>query len=419
MLPDFRTRGNHERGIALVVAMLVLLVVSILAILVTATATVSTKISGLTSRRERALSLAEAGVAEASSRLRIGDVPATLNPHAVTQIFNVAPGSVPVLGADSTALATSQPAGSWLSYTTEDRGPNTLSIRYKTDASRSVIYKYDSSRSPALNTTTGEPVYEITSTGTVGTTRRTIVVDVVARPPAFNAKGALTAGGQIQTANNDYICGYNHSLSTPDWTSVSVGRNGPNPGADAQHSSCIPSEVGSGNMTGVWAGGSGQPTPVGNAGPIWGSPNVQYNQPGGYTGPWDMLGMSQADYAAWLPTRRSTAPSNWNGAFYLDKDATLNNGAGGWSFTNITGQGFLYIDGSVQISGTLFWKGMIYVNGQFQHQGTIWVLGALTGSAQMQTQNETGAILYSKDAIDYYIAQYAGKYTPISWREVN
>ena len=409
---------RSERGIALVVAMLVLLVVTIMAILVTATATVSTKISGLTSKRERGLTLAQAGVAEAMSRLRVGDVPTTLNPRAVTQIFNVPAGSVPVLGTDSTALATSQPSGSWLSYTTDARGPNTLTIAYKTDAARSLIYKYDSSRNPALNTSSGQPVYEITSTGTVGTTQRTIVVDVVARPPSFNAKGALTAGGQIQVANNDYICGFNHALSTPDWTSASVGRNGANPGVDAQHTTCIPNELGTGNMTGIWASGSGQPTPVGNAGPIWGVPNVQYNQPGGYTGPWDMLGMTQADYAAWLPTRRTTAPASWNGAFYLDKDATLNNAQGSWTFGNITGQGFLYIDGQVQVNGTLFWKGLIYVNGQFQHSGLIWVLGAITGSVQMQTQNENGAILYSKDAIDYYMAVYAGKYTPISWREV-
>jgi hypothetical protein len=415
-----------ERGIAMVVALLVLLVISLMAILLTATATVSTKISGLTSRRERALTLAQAGVAEAESRLRAGDVPLLLNPRMVTQVFNVAAGSVPVLGADSTGLATSQPSGSWLSYTTADRSPNTLTISYRTDAGRSIIYRYDDARSPAINTVSGQPIMEITSTGTVGNVKRTVVVDVVSRPPTFNGKGAYTAGGQIEVHEENgpfYICGYNHAATTPDWTALNVGRPGPNPGVDVQHTTCIPNEVGTGNQVGVWAGGSGLINPV-PTGKVFGMPSAtSFGQSGKYTGPWDALGMTQTDFAAWLPVRQSTVPANLNGAFYLDKDATLNNNQGGntsWSLNNVSGQGFLYIDGQVTVNGTFFWKGLVYVNGQFQHTGKLWILGSLIGSGQMEDEagNNGGCILYSKDAVESYLGQYAGKYVPIAWREL-
>jgi Tfp pilus assembly protein PilX len=417
-------RNREERGIALVVAMLVLLVVTVMAILLVSTASVTSKISGHVSRRERALSLAEAGVAEAISRLGAGDVPQAVNANMVTQIYNVASGSVPVLGSDSTALATSQPAGSWLSYTTASRGPNALTVQFKTDG-QGHIYRYDSGLSPAINLVSGTPIFQITSTGTVGTTKRTVVTDVVSRPPTFNGKGGYTAGSQIEVHEENgpfFICGYNHLASTPDWQALNVGRGGPNPGVDAQHSSCLPFENGSYDNYGVWSGGSMTLHNGNTTGKIVGSPAGGVSgQPGSYTGPWDALGMTQADFAAWLPARRSTAPTNWNGIFYLDKDATLNNNTGSnpWSFTNVVGSGFLYIDGGAQINGTIFWKGLIYINGQFQHQGKIWVLGSFIGSGQIEDEaaNNGGCILYSKDAVETFIAQYGGTFTALSWRE--
>src|SRR5262245_64136445 len=125
------TRG--ERGIALVIALLVLLVISIICAALMMSVQVATKISGRDDRRSQALSIAEAGVSEAVSRIRNGDVPDTLNPRMTSQIFLVGAGSVPVLGSDSTALPTAQPAGNWLTYSTAGTGDQVLTVTYKPD----------------------------------------------------------------------------------------------------------------------------------------------------------------------------------------------------------------------------------------------------------------------------------------------
>ncbi len=136
--PNPDPRG--ERGIALVVALLVLLVLSMLAVVLMVSVNVDTRITSHGLRETAALNNAEAGIGEAQARIRKGDISlSSSNPRAVAQIFNAAAGSVPVLGADSTGLATAQPAGSWLAYSTAARGPNVLTVEFKTDPARSFI----------------------------------------------------------------------------------------------------------------------------------------------------------------------------------------------------------------------------------------------------------------------------------------
>ncbi|MBI5168989.1 MAG: hypothetical protein HZA61_05850 [Candidatus Eisenbacteria bacterium] len=422
---DLFRHPRGERGIALVLAMLVLLVLSFFAVMIMMSMGAQTRITGNDSRRARALALADAGVAEAVSRLRAGDVPAALNPRAVTQIFNVASGSVPALGTDSTGLATRQPSGQVLDYTTTAPGPGALTIGFRTNPSRTVIYRYDSALNPAINTASGPPIFQITSTGKVGNTSRTVMVDVVSRPPTFNAKGALTAGGEINVHNGIFVCGHNHSAATTDFTAINVGRSaapGANPGADAGHTSCLGYEVGASSQAGAWAGGTAAVDPPSYA---TGTPATSSGGAASrYTGPWDALGMSQADYLQWMPVRRSTVPTNWNGSFNLDKDATFNNNQGGnqsWTLNNVNGSGFLYIDGHVILQGDFVWRGMVYINGQVETQGRIWVLGTMIGQGQIEVQGSGsgGAILYSRDAVDYYLSMYAGSYQRIAWRELN
>src|SRR5580765_4788527 len=143
MLSMKHPRPGRERGIALVMALLVLLVIAVIAAALMLTVQVETKISGRDDRRSQALSSAEAGVAEAVSRIRSGEVPDTLNPKMASQIFLSAAGSVPVLGADSTALPTAQPAGKWLSYSTAAKGDQALTVTYRTDRTHTQIYRYD------------------------------------------------------------------------------------------------------------------------------------------------------------------------------------------------------------------------------------------------------------------------------------
>src|SRR5439155_3629960 len=136
------------RGFALAVVVLVLLVLSLFAVLFMRTITVDTTVSGYGVSESKALTFADAGIAEAISRIRSGDVPDTLNPRMVTQIYLAVAGAVPALGADSTAVATAQPAGSWLNYSTAGPSSDVLTVTYKTDPTRTKIYRYDGQQNP-------------------------------------------------------------------------------------------------------------------------------------------------------------------------------------------------------------------------------------------------------------------------------
>src|SRR5262249_1285778 len=127
-----RAMGGHdnlirnERGMALVVALLVLLTLSALGSSVLMTITSDIKGSGHGLRETKSLNFAEAGVTEAIARIRSGEISIAPNPKMVTQIFLASSGQLPALGPDSLALATAQPGSSWLTYSTRDRSPDAL-----------------------------------------------------------------------------------------------------------------------------------------------------------------------------------------------------------------------------------------------------------------------------------------------------
>jgi len=142
---------RDERGVALVIAMLILLVMTLLGLVLMAGASLNRSLAGNDQRMRETLNLAEAGVGEALSRIRsqeAGMVPGDADD--VCQVFNTMPGSVPVLGADTTALATAQPAGQFLDYSTPGRGPDVLSISWKRDPTGTKVMRYDGSVSLEL-----------------------------------------------------------------------------------------------------------------------------------------------------------------------------------------------------------------------------------------------------------------------------
>src|SRR5947208_13743929 len=109
---------SNERGFALVVSMLILLVMTLLGLVLMSGAVLNRSLAGNDQRMRQSLNIAEAGVGEAMSRIAHQETamdPAT--PTDVCQVFNTVAGSVPVLGADSTALATGQAVGTYLNYT--------------------------------------------------------------------------------------------------------------------------------------------------------------------------------------------------------------------------------------------------------------------------------------------------------------
>jgi len=411
MSPLPAVRG--ERGIALIMALLVLLVISLLSATLLMSVNTDTKVSANTVRDTQALAIAEAGFNEACARIRAGDIPTNSNARQVAQIFNAPGGSVPVLGVDSVALGTAQPAGQWLAYSTSGKADSTLTVQYKTNAARTLIYKYDPNKNPAIQTVSGYPIFVVSATGRKGGSIRKITAEVCQKPVFTNIKGAMTANCDVEFDGNAVICGYNHRADTP----IGKGENGrmvpdgcdENPGANQW-------ETGSGDLTGVW---TGQGFFNGGAAQPFGSPSPsQAYQPGFYSGPWDALGMSQADFLAWVGAPQSTEPANPKGIIYLDNNSTPADQSGSFAFHNVDGEGLLYVDGDLTLNSDFSWKGLVYIEGDLKLNGNAWILGGLVirGRTGLKT-NGDATLLYSEDAIKQQIAKYGGQLVTLAWRE--
>ncbi|HKQ58553.1 MAG TPA: hypothetical protein VJY35_11855 [Candidatus Eisenbacteria bacterium] len=409
-----RIHDRDQRGIAMVMALLVLLVISLLSATMLMSLNVDTKLAGHSMREAQALNIAEAGIGEAIARIRNGDIPATMNPRQVAQIFNTVAGSVPVLGADSIAMATAQQSGQWLAYSTIGKADSTLTVSYKTNNARTIIYRYDPNQNPAINlNNTGYPIYVIRSTGRKGSATRRIVTEVIQKPINTNIKGALTANVGVDFSGNNNICGHDHRYDTPE------GKGDPgrsvvdgcyeNPGANQW-------ETGTGDKTGVWTSGA-----INNSGAAqaWGTPDQQAGQLGFYSGPWDALALNQSEFFSWVGAPYTSEPDPPNGIFYLDNDHVAGNQSGAFAYHSTNGEGLLYVDGDLTVNAGFVFRGLIYVEGDVKFNGDAWILGSLIVRGKSKVAANGGAtLLYSSEAIKQTISKYGGAMVVLSWREV-
>ena len=404
-----------QRGMALAAALLVLLVSTALVSATMMGICSDSRVAGHAVGESRALNSAEAGVAEALERLSAREVPDNGNAGMVTQIFLCQPGSVPVLGADSTALATSQPAAQWLDYSTAARGPDVLTVQYKTDPAKTTIYRYDPALHPPIQTASGTPIYVITSTGRKGGDTRTVVAEVIERPLVPNPKAAFVSGVNIDLSGSSVVCGHNHRADTP----IGAGRMGQTGlGGCDEDPGMQHWETGSGDMTGVWS--SGKIGGKGN-GQQFGSPALAEHQPGFYSGPWDALGLTQSDFFAWVGAPQAVAPLLPTGVIYLDNNSTTQDQSGAWAYQGGDGEGLLYADGDLTLNGNFSFRGMIYVEGDLMINGDAWILGSIIcrGHTVIKLANGNLAVLYSHDAITQNIAHHAAnQFVNLSWREI-
>ena len=169
-----------ERGVALVMALLVLLVVALLASVLMMSVSINRKVAGHDLRMSKALNSAEAGVGEALARIKSGDISLnTANARSAGQIFLCPAGSVPVLGTDSIAIETKQPAGQWLNYSPASRGPDALTVAFKTNAAKTLIYRWDGNLPTPVNTVSGLPIFVVSSTGHQGSAVKRVVTEII------------------------------------------------------------------------------------------------------------------------------------------------------------------------------------------------------------------------------------------------
>jgi hypothetical protein len=403
-VPD---RGG-ERGMALVVALLILCLLSTLGATLMASLGTERKIVGHAERSAQALDAAEAGVGEALARIRSGEIrlPES-NPRAAAQIFLCREGGEPRLGPDSTSLATRQPDGAWLDYSAAGRGEGALTVSFKTDAAGASIYRYDGNLLPPLNTRTGLPVYVIRSTGRVGGARERIVTEVIQKPIEVQLHAALGADTDIEFGGNAAVCGHDHLGSTPDL----AGANG-----RERIGSCVPYETGISSLPGSWTTGSTR----GGGGPTRaGVPEAGLSsQSGFYAGPWEALGMERGEFYAWLGAAERSEPRDLVGVVHLDRDAIPQDRSGGFVLRGVRGEGMLYVDGDLTLRDDFVYRGLIYVEGDLKVEGRAWILGGLVvcGKARLKLDGGT-TVLYSREAITRALASHGGQFTTLSWRQ--
>ena len=59
--------------------------------------------------------------------------------------------------------------------------------------------------------------------------------------------------------------------------------------------------------------------------------------------------MSQAEFMTWIGAAHDPPPANPTGPVYLDNDGISQNVSGSWGMGGGTGDGFLYVDGDLNL----------------------------------------------------------------------
>jgi len=420
-----RARKN-ERGAALLLALAMLLALGFIGAALIYVAGGDLRVSGADRRGTQAQFVAEAGVQEALARLSlrpgsnvtvngetfdpaIRDTSGTPDPDWEVRIY--APdGTAPTSGDPSLAFTpTVQALDDALDYMRDEQ---MLSIRHKwRDVNgnnvRDVgeIVRYDASRLPPENFTTGSPVEVIEVAGHRADARRRLRVEVTRFPFTPNIFAALQCDEKVDVTGTVHICGHNHSVDTPPGTHLETAPPcSPNYDEPFDH---LPAIMTTGDEVEVSGSTNllGQPAAMDTS-----STNPFYSLA-------DALGVTQdvVDMVLADPDHTTSHDgSPLNGITYIDGDAT-----GSEKFNVISGEGLLYVAGDLDISGGFYWKGLVYVEGDVRMTGNAWVLGAMLvqGDTEYAFAGGTPSVLYSREMVRLAL-ELAFDYIILSWKEL-
>ena len=400
---------RNERGGGLLMALLVLVALVALGAGLVSQLSSDRRINSYNMTRSKALNYAEAGVSEAKERIRLGDIADKRNPKTVSQIFLTTPGDVPSVGTDTVAMATAQPQGDWLPYSSDKQGPDVLTVQYMTNSARTGIYYYDNTKTPAIQGKTGDPVFLIHSVSRLGATHRQIDAAVAQSSIKPNLKGAYVGGTDVKFHGAEYAIGYDYSADTPFGTGSGAVRN-------------ATYETGGPNSPGIW---SAKSINISSPSKSVGSPNTAANQAGFYKGPWEAVGMAQSQFYDWvgppLLIPKKTKDLMPSGITYLGTvGGKPQMGTTRFRLKGGNGEGFLYVDGDLEISGDFSFRGLIYVEGDLIMKGNGWVLGSIVvadHSNLKYSHHNTLTVLKSNAAVQQFIQIHGSPFVTINWRE--
>jgi Tfp pilus assembly protein PilX len=400
---------HNERGGGLLMALLVIVALAAVAASIMSAVSSDRRITSYNMTRAQALNYAEAGVAEAMERIRNGDVPDNRKPTMVSQIFLTPMGTCPAVGTDTVAMATAQPAGNWIPYSSDTKGPNVLTVQYMTNSARTGIYYYDATKTPAIQGKTGDPVFLIHSPAQLGVAHRQVDAAVTMVTISPNLKAAYVGGDDVKMHGSEGIIGYDYSVDTPYGTGYLGARDNT-------------WETGTNNRPGIW---SRKKVDINSPAKAVGTPSATLqNQTGMYAGPWEVLNMSQSSFWDWVgpplarPKGNGIMPS---GVTYLGKPgAKPQKGKDKFRLKGGSGEGFLYVNGDLEISNDFTFRGLIYVEGSLKMSGTGWILGGVVvadNSSSKGSHKNVLTILKSNGAVQQFIQKHRSPFVAINWRE--
>jgi Tfp pilus assembly protein PilX len=404
-----RKLDRNERGGGLLMALLVIVALAAITAGIVMTVSTDRRATSYNMTRASALNLAESGVAEAWERIRMGDVPDNRNPRMVSQIYLADEGSLPsYANTDTIALPTKQPAGAWLPYSSASKDTFALTVKYMTNSAQTGIYYYDKTKSPPIQGKTGYPIYVIHAVGRDGLSRRVVDTSIAQLGIVPNLKGAYVSADQVKFHGSNFAMGYDYKAETPYGTGYNCVRDGTY-------------ETTTNNAAGVWTTNK---VDLKAPSKIAGAPTKVENGTTFYAGPWEALNMTQADFFNWL----GPAVSDWkndvplpSGITYLnDKGDKPGKGNKTYRFSGGDGDGFLYVNGNLEIKGNFTFRGLIYVEGDVNFKGTGWVLGSVVvtdHSKLAPSHKNTCTFVLSNQAVAQFLQRHRTPFTTLTWRE--
>ncbi len=443
----------ERKGIALVVALIVLLMLTLLGTAIMMVSMNEEQIIINKVGHIRSLVYAEAGISESIRRLSLNssdslcieDPNRPYDPSWTTYVLlssNPPADNPPVYYRSS--VQTNLPDSQILNYTTGNLDPhNSLIIHHKINSNISnEIFYYnwenisEESHDPATYNGPFSPIEVIESVGIAMNARRKVRVEVVRRSPSLNIAAALSCDCNVEITGKFVCCGHNHLFTTPRGIDAEINpyecfstTNSPvwhvyrpdgQPHGDVANDYIKKTVDSKCSNVGCLPGIStpGHKIILSDLSDVRGNPDwTEDPSVAGFYNLYQIFGtLSWEELEMIYP---------WQ---HLDSD-TIDGG-------NYEGfykcEGDLYLSGSTSLSGILWVTGKIVQNGQFtargliysqsgiQFRGDVWILGAVAieGNSHetIQPFNGSGVLLYSYREVERVVAQGKG-YSVISRKE--
>jgi Tfp pilus assembly protein PilX len=351
-------RLGDERGMVLVVSLLMVAVILLLGTTAFLTTSTDMKISANYKTGNEAFYISEAGIEEARGRLRGG----AANP--ITDAHPEQTGWAAYIGPEVKASGKGYNSGNAMHsrYTSLSALDYTVKIVHATNAAGNLLYWYDSNGDglPDRNTTPkpNQNIYRVTGYGAASNANQVIEVEMAKLPPV-NVPGALYVEAPTNIIGNAQVLGVDQcgGASVPGITTTLASTT-----VDCSNNSTV---TGSNSPTGD------PPSIAANApamdinamiAQLKGTANYNYHISGTQTG------MNWGTPTEGATLQNPSSCSVKNVVYYNTRDASGNPTelklAGGTS-----GCGILLVDGDLDVNGGFSWYGVVLVRGSVKYTG--------------------------------------------------